>query len=151
MPSYKWYHFFRSNEQISIIKTSRLIHLMYKLLFFGVLIKIFVFIDWYVVYFTYILTDNILLGPVQIAIPCTERCLLRPKEMFGNRKVFGQIPRTELLYKLWRHFTKQIIVFWPWGNSKLRFILITNFPSPNWIKHGVNNSYLKPIILWLQL
>lgn len=69
-------------------------------------------------FFPYLLTDTlcysnqiILSGPIQVAVPCTEGCLLRPKEMFGIREVFGRIPRTDLLYELWRPITKEIIIF----------------------------------------
>lgn len=69
-------------------------------------------------HFTYILTDNlcssnqnILLGPVQIALPRTEGCILRPKQMFGNGEVFRRIPRADLLYELWRCSAKEILIF----------------------------------------
>lgn len=69
-------------------------------------------------FFYYLLTDTlcfsnqiILSGPVQIAIPRTERCLSRPKQMCGHREVFRRIPRTDLLYELWRSIAKEIIIF----------------------------------------
>lgn len=56
-----------------------------------------------------IVKKNTFLGSVQIAIPRTKGCILRPKEMFKYRKVFGRLPGTELLCKLWRYSTKELL------------------------------------------
>lgn len=111
--------------------------MMWAIFFLRYIIKFNLF-DWYayvmimnisnllfiiLLFFKYVLRDKIcfsnqiyiLSGPVQIAIPCTEGCFSRPKQMCEHREVFGRISRTDLLHELWRSIAKDIIIFWPWG------------------------------------
>lgn len=115
---------------------------------------------YYFAVFIYVLTDRIcisnqfiLSGPVQVALPRTEGCISRSKQMFGNREFFGRIPRTELLCELWRSIAKENIIFWPWGYQHCDLYWQQILLVKNLTLILINNSYLKHIcydfIYWL--